>query len=180
MKVPNEMTSYVYDILQEKGRDHGLKDCGYYALESLRIEKGNRAWGIELKSDINPIEAGLAFTIDWKKEDFSGKKALLNTKKYGTNKRIISLTLENDLDMFLLGDEPIYRNNELVGYVTSTKYGYSLEKWVCLAALKVESGKITKDWIEKGDYEIEVLQVRKKATAHIKGPYDPQNKEIMS
>jgi len=44
------MTQYVYELLEEKGQKFGLKDAGYYALESLRIEKGNRAWGVELKS----------------------------------------------------------------------------------------------------------------------------------
>lgn len=72
------MANYVYDILLQQGQQYDIKDAGYYCIESMRIEKGYRAWSHELKTDITPIEAGLAFTIDWKKTDFIGKSYLLN------------------------------------------------------------------------------------------------------
>ena len=174
------MTSYVYELLEEKGADFGLMDAGYYALESLRIETGNRAWGVELKSTVNPLEAGLGFTVDWKKQDFIGKKALLEMKqgKKGIKKKIMSFSFD-DLEekVILLGDEPIYRNKELVGYVTAIKFGYSVGKWVCLGSLQSGEG-INKEWVEKGEFEIEVIGERKRVKAHLKGVWDPEKKEI--
>lgn len=173
------MTQYIYELLHENGTEYELQDAGYYAIDSLRVEKGNRAWGLELRCDINPLEAGLGFTIDWKKHDFIGKEALLKAKSQGLKKKIVSFTIEGDSKLLLLGDEPIYRNNELVGYVTSCKYGYSLNKWVCLARLTVSNVSIDKEWLGKGSYEIEVLQERLKANLHMRGPYDPENIQVL-
>ena len=181
--ISNEMTAYVYELLDEKGNEFQLKDAGYYAIDSLRIEKANKAFGVELKSDINPIEAGLSFQISWKKkEDFIGKKTLLEAKNKGIYKKIVSFTIENTgKDTFLLGDEPIYKNNELIGYVTSTKYGYSVGKWVFLAVVKRKDGKVIDNaWFNEGGFEIEVLGDRRNARFEMKGAYDPENLEVLA
>lgn len=172
------MTSYVYELLEEKGPAFGLMDAGCYALDSLRIEKGNKEWGVELKPNVNPLEAGLNFTVDWKKSDFIGMKALMEVKKNGIKKRIVSFSFD-DLGekAILLGDEPIFRNKELVGYVTAIKYGYSVGKWVCLGSLQ-RGEVISKEWVEKGEYEIEVIGERRRVKAHWRGVWDPENKAI--
>ena len=174
------MTQYVYELIQEKTEEFELKPAGYYALESLRIEKGNKAWGTELKADINPYEAGLGFTVDWDRNrgDFLGKKALMKIKKEGIRKNIVSFTLENEKGLFLLGEEPIYKDNQFVGYVTSAKFGYSLDKWACLGLVENSGEKIEKNWLQNGEFEIEVLQKRVKAQIHLKSPYDPECLEV--
>ncbi len=82
--VPSEFAVGVYEALHEAGRDLGLIDCGYYALEALRIEKGFRAWSRELTPDINPYEAGLAFAVSLDKPGgFIGREALVRARQAG-------------------------------------------------------------------------------------------------
>ena len=75
--VPTECATHAYDALFEcaKEKEIELKNAGYYAIDSLRIEKGYRAWGHDLTTDFSPLEAGLGFMVDWTK-DFKGKQAL--------------------------------------------------------------------------------------------------------
>ena len=71
--VPVEFAPAVYEALMAAGAALGLVDAGYYAMDSLRMEKAYRAWGHELTSDDTPLEAGLAFTVAWdKRAAFSG------------------------------------------------------------------------------------------------------------
>ena len=71
----------VYDALMEAGAVLSVKDAGYYAIESLRLEKGYRAWGRELTPDYNPYEAGLGFAVDLGKGDFLGRAALKSARR---------------------------------------------------------------------------------------------------
>jgi glycine cleavage system aminomethyltransferase T len=77
----------VYDQLHKVGDALGLRDAGYFAIESLRIEKGYRAWGPDLTADYTPLEAGLSFAVDLTKEDFIGKRALVEQRASGALKR---------------------------------------------------------------------------------------------
>ena len=121
-----------------------------------------RRWGFELNVGINPLEAGLDFTIDWNK-DFYGKQALLKKKIKGIHKKIESFTVEFDEEIYFLGSEPIYRNGIQIGNVTSTKFGYSLNKWMFLGLINRKDGIIDKSWIENNNYEIEFYGKKIKA-----------------
>src|SRR5437016_4204634 len=80
LHVPMEQLALVYDALVETGADLGIANAGHYAINSLRLEKGYRAWGAELSPDDTPLEAGLAFAIDWNKP-FVGREALLKQRE---------------------------------------------------------------------------------------------------
>ncbi len=75
--VPVEFAIGVYEALMAAGKDLGIANAGYYAIDSLRLEKGYRAWGRELSPDINPYEAGLGFAVRLDKPGgFRGRDAL--------------------------------------------------------------------------------------------------------
>ncbi|MEO5325638.1 FAD-dependent oxidoreductase [Mesorhizobium sp. CC13] len=176
--VPTEFAASVYEALHEAGREHGLTDCGYYALEALRIEKGFRAWSRELTPDINPYEAGLAFAVSMDKPGgFIGKEALAAAKATGKlTRRIVQFTLDDAAPM-LWGGELILRNGKPVGEVRSASYGHTLGRSVALGLLHNEAG-VDKDFIESGRFEIDLAGECHTATAHLKAPYDPKSERV--
>ncbi|GAA4130351.1 FAD-dependent oxidoreductase [Aminobacter aganoensis] len=176
--VPTEFAVGVYEALHEAGREHGLTDCGYYALEALRIEKGFRAWSRELTPDINPYEAGLAFAVSMDKPGgFIGKEALVAAKASGKlTRRIVQFTLDDAAPM-LWGGELILRDGKPVGEVRSASYGHTLGRSVALGLLHDESG-VDKDFIESGRFEIDLAGECHSATAHLKAPYDPKSERV--
>jgi carbohydrate-selective porin OprB len=114
----------VYDTLMEAGKDLGVTNAGHYAINSLRLEKGYRAWGAELSPDDTALEAGLSFAIDWSKE-FVGREALLKQKQAGVKRRLLIFVLD-DPEPTLWGSEPIYRDGKPTGYTTSGSYGHTV------------------------------------------------------
>jgi 4-methylaminobutanoate oxidase (formaldehyde-forming) len=129
--VPVEMTRHVYLALQDAGRDLGLRDAGYYALDALRIEQGRRAWGAELGPDETPWEAGLAFSVKLDKPgDFIGKAALLQAQGQPLRKKLVTLVFD-PADAFAWGGEPIVLEGETVGEISSV--GFSPLANACVA-----------------------------------------------
>ncbi|MFQ5565164.1 MAG: FAD-dependent oxidoreductase [Paracoccaceae bacterium] len=122
----------VHDALQAAG----ARPAGLYAQTSMRIEKGYRAMGHELDSDVTPPEAGLAFTIAWD-SDFIGREALMRRRGEGVASRIVTILLD-DIDAVPLGNEPVYEQGRIVGRTTSAAFGYRVGCPLALA--EVEAG----------------------------------------
>ncbi len=129
--VPVEMTRHVYLALQEAGRDLGLRDAGYYALDALRIEQGRRAWGAELGPDETPFEAGMMAAVDLDKPGgFIGRDALLARQGQPLRKKLV--TLVADLPgHYLWGGESIWLQGQPSGEVSSA--GWSPAAGACVA-----------------------------------------------
>ena len=177
--VPTEFATHVYDVLVHKGQEHGMRHAGFHAMDSLRVEKGYRAWGSDLTDQDTPVEAGLRFAVAFKKAvEFNGKSALLRQIEQGVKKRLVVFTLD-DPEPLLLGDEPIYRNGEVVGRTTSGTYGHTVGRSVGMGYVENEEGVDTAD-IRSGAYEIEVRAERFQATASLRPPYDPRNERVRS
>ncbi len=176
--VPVEFAVGVYEALHEAGQEFGLSDAGYYALEALRLEKGYRAWSRELTPDINPYEAGLGFTVAMDKSGgFIGKDALtIFEAENNIQRRIVQLTLE-DGSAVLWGGELILRNGVPVGEIRSAAHGHTLGCAVTLGLVSDEAG-INKDWLEQGDFEIDVAGKRYRARLHLRSPYDPKSERV--
>ena len=104
--VPADHAGGVYDALMEAGAEFGVCNCGYYAIKSLRLEKGYRAWGRELTPDYNPYEAGLGFAVKLDKGDFIGRDALLAAKGKPPARRLLSFVATSP-------DTPIAHGGEL-------------------------------------------------------------------
>ncbi len=173
--VPTEFATHVYDAIVEWGGEFRLRHAGFHALESLRIEKAYRAWGLDITEQETPLEAGLSFAVAFDKDvDFNGKEALLRQREAGLKKRLAVFTLD-DPEPLLLGDEPIYRDGELVGRTTSGAFGHTVGRSVGLGYVEHEAG-VDPAFIRSGSYEIEVLAERHAAKARLRAAYDPEGK----
>ena len=170
--VPTEFLLPVYDSLVEEGKEFDLKHCGYHALNSLRIEKAYREWGHDIGSDDTPLEAGLGFASDFKKDGgFLGKEALLKQKEEGRlKKRLVQFCLDDPIPM-LYHNEPIWVNGELNSFTTSAMYGHTLGGSVALGYVYCNDG-INNDFIESSRFEIEVAGTRYPAKASLRPMYD--------
>jgi 4-methylaminobutanoate oxidase (formaldehyde-forming) len=151
--VPTECATHAYEALFETAKEHNidLKNAGYYAIDSLRVEKGYRAWGHDLTTDYTPLEAGLGFMIDWSK-DFIGKQALQKQKDEGLQRRMLSFVLE-DPDAMPWGDEAIWMDGKIVGYCTSTTFGHTVGSAVTLGYVEHEDVK-NKGFLKRHKFEI--------------------------
>jgi sarcosine dehydrogenase len=179
LHVPISQAVLVYESLMNAGKVFGAVNAGHYAINSLRLEKAYRAWGADISPDDTALEAGLGFAIGWKKSaPFLGKESLLEQKQAGLKRQLVAFVLQDPGPM-LWGSEPIYRNGEAVGYTTSGSYGHTLGAAVGMGHVKCRDG-VTPEFIRGGRYEINVSGARFPAVPHLKAPYDPDRKKILS
>lgn len=178
LHVPTSQASLLYDTLMKNGEKLNIANAGHYAINSLRLEKGYRAWGADISPDDTPIEAGLAFAVAWEKPvSFIGRDALLKQKQRGVKRRLVTFVLE-DPDPMLWGGEPIHRNGAPVGYTTSGSYGHTLGAAVGMGYVN-NKDFFASDFIKDGQYEIEINGARFKAIPHLRAPYDPSRVRIL-
>ncbi|HEY6597771.1 MAG TPA: FAD-dependent oxidoreductase, partial [Pseudomonadales bacterium] len=176
--VPVEFAVGVFETLHAAGQDLGVVNAGYYAIDSLRLEKGYRAWGRELSPDINPYEAGLGFAVKLDKEDgFRGRDALVEAKTAGVRRRVVSLVVEAP-HRNLWGGELILRDDAPVGFVTSAAFGHTIGKPVALGIITRPEGLADQEWITAGRYKIDLAGERFAATVSLKAPYDPNSLRV--
>ncbi|MEN8652688.1 FAD-dependent oxidoreductase [Streptomyces sp. 21So2-11] len=125
---------HLWDTLWEAGRPHGVIAAGRSAFNSLRLEKGYRAWGHDMTAEHNPYEAGLGFAVRMNKGDFIGRDALA---AFGEPARKLTALTLDDPAAVVLGKEPVYIDpaGPAAGYVTSAGYGYTLGRCVAYAWL---------------------------------------------
>ncbi len=170
--VPTEMALGVYDALHAAGTDLGLKDAGYYTIDALRVEAGRRAFGTELGPDETPLEAGLGFAVRMDKPGgFIGRDALRKQQSEGVQKQLLMLALD-DGQAFPWGGEPVLRDGQPVGELTSTGYSRALGR--AIGMLYVRSNEIiTDDFLLKARYEVDIAGERFSATPHLKPPKPP-------
>ena len=126
----------LWEKIIEAGKDVGLIPCGYRAIESLRLEKGYRAWAGEINTETNPYEAGLSFAVSLKKENFHGKRAAINAKK-NQSRKLVAITFD-DITSVPFGSEPIRIDNKIVGRIKSGGQGYTINKAIAYAYLPIE------------------------------------------
>jgi heterotetrameric sarcosine oxidase gamma subunit len=178
--VPVEQAVSVYETLRAAGSEFGLRDAGYYALESLRLEKGYRAWGRELTPDYTPLEAGLGFAVKFAKETpFRGRDALLRQRIQGVTRRMAVLTL-TDPDASLWGGELIVRNGRPAGHLTSGAYGHALGRAVGMGYIVNDAGPADEAFVAGGRYQVDVAGALHDAVVHLRAPYDPSALRVRS
>jgi sarcosine dehydrogenase len=179
LHVPAEFALTVFDALIEAGGPLGLALAGYRAIESLRLEKGYRAWGADLGPDHTPLEAGLGFAVKLGSDQpFLGREALQCQQGEGLGKRLCCFTVD-DPDVVLLGRETILRDDAPVGWLTSGGFGHTLGKPIGYGYVRNPEG-VTLEWLRSGTYQIEVATERTPATLHLRPPYDPDNARVRS
>lgn len=175
--IPIEYALHVYNEVMSVGQKYGIRNAGYYALRSLRIEKFFAFWGQDLDAFTTPLECGREFRVKFDKDtDFIGREALLQQRQDGVTRRFVMLVLEDhdtELDLWPWWGEPVYRNDQLAGTTTSSAYSYTLERHVCLGFVSPPLGPeglptaITPDFINRGDYEVDIAGQRYPAKAKL-------------
>jgi len=177
LHIPSEFAVTVYDALMQAGEAFGLVNAGYRATESLRLEKGYRAWGAEVGPDYTPIEAGLAWALKLRRYvPFLGREALLEQRQRPLRRRLAGFTVD-DQDVVLLGRETIYRDGQPVGWLASGGYGYSIGKSIGYGYVRHADG-VDDAYLSSGRYELEVATERVPCTLHLQPLYDPTGQRI--
>ena len=125
LHIPVEFAAAVYDALMAAGEPHGIANAGYRAIESLRLEKGYRAWGADIGPDHSPLVAGLGWAVKLKSNTpFQGRAALEAQAAKKLPRLLAGFT--TDPSVVLLGRETIYRDGKRVGWLSSGGYGYTV------------------------------------------------------
>jgi heterotetrameric sarcosine oxidase gamma subunit len=179
--VPTEFAVGVYEDLFEAGADFSLTGAGYYAINSLRLDKGYRAFGADLTPDHNPVEAGLRFTCKLGTDiDFVGRQAVERAVAEGPRRRLVSFWLE-DPDVMMWGGELVLRDGEVAGQVTSVAWSVTLDACVGLAYVwRPDREPVTAEHLTSGRYQVNVGGRLCSTIIGLKAPYDPANKRIRS
>ncbi len=176
--IPAEFAAHAFERLSEAGRDFGLVNAGYHAMNACRMEKAFRHWGHDIGDEDTPLEAGLGFAVAYDKPgSFIGREALLRQKEEGVpRRRLVQFKLESD-EKLLYHEEPIYRDGELIGSITSGMYGHRIDASLGMGYLRAASG-VTRDFVGAGRYEIEVAAERIPAKAQLAAFYDPKMERV--
>ena len=129
---PSEFGLRLWDTIWESGQKKGLVAGGYKAVESLRLEKGYRAWASDIGPESDPYQAGLGFCVKLDKGEFIGRSALLQKREAPADTKLACLVLEDPRSV-ALGSEPVRIDGKVTGRVTSGGYGYTVEKSIAYA-----------------------------------------------
>jgi len=177
LHIPIGAIGEVFDALMQAGQAWDIRPIGYRALESLRLEKGYRAWGSDITPNDTPQEAGLGWAVRKNSNTgFIGEAALKAVAGKPLTKRFAGFIID-DPDAVLVGRETILRNGEPVGYLTSGGYGYTIGKSVGYGYVRNEAG-VSKEYLEDGNYELVIALDRVPATIGLKPFFDPANAKV--
>ncbi len=172
LHVPVEFAVQVYTALMRAGAAFGIGNAGYRAIESLRLEKGYRAWGADIGPDYTPFEAGLGWAVKLKTgRPFLGREALIRRNGSPLQKTLCAFTVA-DPAVQLLGRETLYRNGERVGWLSSGGYGHTLRQAIGYGYVRRAAG-VDRDYLLSGTYELEVATERISCQLHLEPLYDP-------
>ena len=178
LHVPSIHAVQVYDLLVEAGREFGLRHAGMQTLNSLRLEKAYRDFGIDVDNTDNPIEAGLGFAVKLDKPGgFIGRDALAAIKARGVPKTRMLQFLLKDPEPLLYGNELIYLNGREVGHLQIGGYGHTLGGAVGIGFAELDE-PLTAEIVNTGDWEIDVAGERIKAQASLRPLLDPKMERI--
>jgi 4-methylaminobutanoate oxidase (formaldehyde-forming) len=167
LHVPTEFALHVYDTLRAAGAEFGIRDIGYRAIDTLRLEKGYLYWSTDINPDYTPLEAGLGFRVHFKtKGDFRGRQALQSQKEFGTKRQLCTFVTDRKLPLY--GGETLLKDGKVVSLTSSAGYGHTVGQTIILGYLATED-------LGQGGFEVEVFGDRFPVT-RVDGPlHDAQN-----
>jgi len=154
------------------GADLGIKEVGFNALLSLRLEKSFGIWNAEFTQGYTPAETGMGRWIDWTKDSFVGRDAAIAERDgNGPAKRLVTLEVTAD-GADASGYEPVWTGDKMVGFVTSGGYGYTMGKSYAMALVDTELAA------EGTDLSVHIVGVERAAKVIAPSPYDPTGKAM--
>jgi glycine cleavage system aminomethyltransferase T/glycine/D-amino acid oxidase-like deaminating enzyme len=177
--VPSEVAVAAFERLTDPGGALRPRLAGYYAIESLRLEKGYRAFGRELSPDTTPVEAGLTFACKLRTDiPFRGREAVERQQAAGVARRLASFVVA-DPDAYAWGGELLMRDEEPAGFVSSAAFGHTLGAAVLLGYVeRRDGGTADREWLGQGRYQVAIGGELYDATASLRPPYDPSGARI--
>ena len=178
---PVDQARHAFDRIMAVGDGHGLKLAGMHALDSGRIEKKFVHFGHDVADVDTPVEAGMRWVCRMDKPvTFIGRDAI--ARQLDSNrarpKRLLQFLL-GDPEPLLFGHEPVLRDGEPVGYLTSGNYGHTLGGGVGLGYAR-DDGGVSREWVESGAWEVVVEGERIPAKASLGALYDPKGERARS
>jgi sarcosine dehydrogenase len=169
LHMPVDMAVTVYTALTGQG----VTLAGYRAIETLRLEKGYRAWGADIGPDHTPVEAGLGWACR-KSGGYQGADVVAAQRAGGVRKMLATFTVDGGVT--LLGRETIYRDGVRVGWLSSGGYGHTVGRGIGMGYVRHDG--VTEDFVLGGSYELEVASARVPATVHLGALYDAGNARV--
>ncbi|MCU0832353.1 MAG: FAD-dependent oxidoreductase [Rhizobiaceae bacterium] len=167
-----EDTDAIFAAVWQAGAKHGLRPFGMFALDSLRLEKGYRAWKGDLSSDYSVLQGGLERFVKWDKPEFNGRAALLAEKQTGLSKRFVTLIVDaGDHDAPYMST--LWHGGTVVGETTSGGWGYRVNASIALGMIRADLA------VEGTEIEVEIYGERRRAVVQRDAPlWDPDNARL--
>jgi len=169
--VPADCQLALYDALVSAGADLGLAHFGARALNSLRLEKSFGNWAREYRPLYTPGEAGLDRFVDVTKPHFTGRDAVLRDRASGPARRLVTFVVDAD-DADAIGDEPVWHDGEVVGWITSGGHGHCVGKSIALGYVPAALATVA------SGFELEILGERRAASLAREPLFDPQGERM--
>ena len=155
-------------MLLEAGEEFGLKEYGFNAMLSLRLEKSFGIWSAEFRQEYTPGETGMDRWVAWDKGDFIGRDAAIAERDgNGPSRKVVTLEV-NAEDADASGYEPVWKGGELVGFVTSGGYGHTTGQSLAMAMVRSDVAD------EGTELSVHVVGVERNAKVVAPSPYDPK------
>jgi glycine cleavage system aminomethyltransferase T len=173
--VSTDMAAHAFETIMAAGQDIGAKLCGMHMMDSARIEKGFRHFGHDITSEDHVLEAGLGFAVKTDKPAFIGRDAVLRKKETGLERRLVQFKL-TDPEPLLYHNEPVLRDGQIVGYLSSGAYGHHLGAAVGMGYVPCPAE--TPAQVLASSYEIDIAGTRVKADVSLKPMYDPSSERV--
>ena len=169
--MPASYQRYTFDLLMDAGADLDIRLFGSKALDSLRLEKSFGSWAREYRPIYDPFEANLQRFIDMGK-DFIGRDALIPVRDNGPSRKLCTWTVDvpegrTSTNADVIGDEPVWLDGQVVGWITSGGYAHHSNKSVAMGYVPAEHAEKTSGW------QIEILGVMRDATLQTEPIWDP-------
>ncbi len=170
LHVPTSYAAHVYELLRDSGREYGITNVGYRAIDTLRMEKGYLYWSTDITPDTSPWEAGLDWRVNMRKGDFCGRDAL-EAQREAVTRKLCTFTLEQMA--YPVSGEAIIADGEVVGFTTSANFGHTIGKPIAYGYLPIALA-------DRTNFVIEVYGEPIPATRHVGALYDPKNVKLKS
>ena len=170
LHIPTEYMAHVYELLWRAGREFGIANAGYRAIESLRLEKGYVYWSADITPDYTPYEAGVGFCVALDKGDFIGRAALAKANEEGPRQKLCRFTLEADAPV--RSGACIQRGGKVLGVTSSGGFGHTIGKPIAYGYVPAEEAG-------HDEYDIEVHGEVYAAKRLTRAAYDPKRERLL-
>ncbi|MDE0533398.1 MAG: FAD-dependent oxidoreductase [Albidovulum sp.] len=157
----------LYDMLLDAGRRYEAAEIGYYALNSLRLEKSFGIWNAEFMQAYTPGMTGLDRWIDWRKKGFIGRESALGEERTGSSETLVTLEIDA-VDADASGYEPVWHQGKRVGFVTSGGYGHTVGKSLAMSFVPASLAKVG------AEFACHIVGEERGARIIANSPYDPK------